>query len=226
MSNSTFFKSIGYKVLMALSGFFLMFFLVQHLTINLLSIFSPNDFNEVSHFMGTNPLVQFLLQPVLIFAVVFHFVMGMFLEYRNNKAREINYAFNKPSANSSWMSRNMIISGLTVLAFLVLHFIDFWIPEISIKYIAGDMTGLLPSGEFRYHHELQEKFIHVERVVAYVVSFVFLSLHLMHGFQSSFQSIGFRQNKNLAVLSRVSYLFAILIPAGFISVALFHYLNH
>ena len=54
---------------MALSGFFLMFFLVQHLTINLISIFSPNDFNEVSHFMGTNPLVQFLLQPVLIFAV-------------------------------------------------------------------------------------------------------------------------------------------------------------
>ena len=127
MSNSTFFKSIGYKVLMALSGFFLMFFLVQHLTINLLSIFSPDNFNEVSHFMGTNPLVQFLLQPVLIFAVVFHFIMGMFLEYRNNKARVINYAFNKPSANSTWMSRNMIISGLTVLAFLALHFIDFWI---------------------------------------------------------------------------------------------------
>mgnify|MGYP001167629297 CR=1 FL=1 len=221
MSNSTFFKSIGYKVLMALSGFFLMFFLVQHLTINLLSIFSPNDFNEVSHFMGTNPFVQFLLQPVLIFAVVFHFVMGMFLEYRNNKARDIGYAYNKPSANSSWVSRNMIISGLTVLAFLVLHFIDFWIPEINYKYVE-----FLPENPTRYFHELQEKFVHPERVVAYVVSFVFLSLHLMHGFQSSFQSVGFRQNKNLAVLSRVSYLFAILIPAGFISVALFHYLNH
>ncbi len=206
---------------MALSGFFLMFFLVQHLTINLLSIFSPNDFNEVSHFMGTNPFVQFLLQPVLIFAVVFHFVMGMFLEYRNNKARDIGYAYNKPSANSSWVSRNMIISGLTVLAFLVLHFIDFWIPEINYKYVE-----FLPENPTRYFHELQEKFVHPERVVAYVVSFVFLSLHLMHGFQSSFQSVGFRQNKNLAVLSRVSYLFAILIPAGFISVALFHYLNH
>ena len=96
----------------------------------------------------------------------------------------------------------------------------------NVKYIDGDMSGLMSSGEFRYHHELQEKFIHIERVVAYVVSFVFLSLHLMHGFQSSFQSVGFRQNKNLAVLSRISYLFAILIPAGFISVALFHYLNH
>ena len=96
MGDSSFYRSIGYKVLMAFSGFFLMFFLLQHLTINLLSVFSEQMFNEVSHFMGTNPLVQFLLQPILIFAVLFHFVMGMFLEYRNNKAREIGYAYNKP----------------------------------------------------------------------------------------------------------------------------------
>ena len=62
MSKSTFYTSIGYKILMALSGLFLMFFLLQHLVINLLSIFSPDSFNEASHFMGTNPLVQFLLQ--------------------------------------------------------------------------------------------------------------------------------------------------------------------
>ena len=110
MSSSSFYKSIGYKVLMALSGFFLMFFLVQHLTINTLSVFSEEMFNEVSHFMGTNPLVQFLLQPVLIFAVVFHFVMGMFLEYRNNKARDVSYAYNKPAANSSWMSSGIIVN--------------------------------------------------------------------------------------------------------------------
>ena len=78
--------SIGRKVAMALSAFFLMFFLLQHLTINVLSVFSPEIFNEVSHFMGTNPLVQFVLQPVLIFAVVFHFIMGFILELRNNKA--------------------------------------------------------------------------------------------------------------------------------------------
>lgn len=226
MGSSSFYKSIGYKVLMALSGFFLMFFLLQHLTINMLSVFSEQMFNEVSHFMGTNPLVQFLLQPVLIFAVLFHFVMGMFLEYRNNKAREIGYAYNKPSANSSWMSRNMIISGLTVLAFLVLHFIDFWIPEISTKYIIGDMSGQLASGDFRYYHELHEKFIAPERVVAYVVAFVFLALHLMHGFQSSFQSVGFRKSTNFMFISKLSYLFAIIVPAGFIFVAVFHFLNH
>ena len=84
---SGFFKSsIGRKVAMALSAFFLMFFLLQHLVINILSVFSPDAFNEVSHFMGTNPLVQFALQPVLIFAVVFHFIMGFILELKNKKA--------------------------------------------------------------------------------------------------------------------------------------------
>ena len=75
----------------------------------------------------------------------------------------------------------MILSGLVILAFLVLHFIDFWFPEISVKYINGDMSGM-HDGEFRYFHELQEKFLSPLRVGAYVVAFVLLALHLMHGF--------------------------------------------
>ena len=206
---------------MALSGFFLMFFLVQHLSINMLSVFSQDMFNETSHFMGANPIVQGLLQPILMIAVIFHFIMGIYLEYTNNKARDINYTYNKPSANSNWVSRNMIISGLTVLAFLVLHFIDFWIPEVTYKYVE-----FLPENPTRYFHELQEKFIHPERVIAYVVAFIFLSLHLMHGFQSSFQSVGFKNNSNAPIIMKLSYLFAIIVPAGFIFIALFHYLNH
>ena len=204
---------------MALSGFFLMFFLVQHLTINLISIFSPNDFNEVSHFMGTNPLVQFLLQPFLIFAVVFHFVMGMFLEYRNNKAREINYAYNKPSANSSWMSRNMIFSGVVVLSFLGLHFYDFWIPEMQYKYVE-----FLPENPDRYYEELIHKFESPTRVVLYNISFIFLSLHLLHGFSSSFQTMGFN-NKYTYSLKFFTFSFSIIIPLGFILISVFHYLN-
>ena len=221
MNNSSFYKSIGYKILMALSGFFLMFFLLQHLTINLLSVISPEMFNEVSHFMGTNPMVQFLLQPILIFAVIFHFIMGIFLEYRNNKARDIGYAYNKPSANSNWVSRSMIISGLTVLAFLVLHFIDFWIPEINYKYVE-----FLPENPTRYFHELQEIVVHPERVIAYVLAFVFLALHLLHGFQSSFQSVGVKNSGNKTFIMKLSYLFAILVPAGFVFVALFHFITH
>ena len=143
--------SIGRKVAMALSAFFLMFFLLQHLTINVLSVFSPEIFNEVSHFMGTNPLVQFVLQPVLIFAVVFHFIMGFILELRNKKANGKSYAKNNGAANSTWMSRNMIWSGVTILAFIALHFIDFWFPEINTKFIQGDWSGVTAGEEgYRY----------------------------------------------------------------------------
>ena len=222
---SGFFKSsIGRKVAMALSAFFLMFFLLQHLSINILSVFSPELFNEVSHFMGTNPVVQFALQPVLIFAVVFHFVMGFILEIRNSRARKVSYAKNNGSANSSWMSRNMIWSGLTILAFIVLHFIDFWFPEINTKFIQGDWSGM-HDGQLRYFHELQEKFVSPLRVGAYIIAFIFLALHLLHGFSSAFQSVG-ANNKYTKGLKTFGKLYAILIPLGFIVIALFHHFNH
>ncbi len=218
-------SSIGRKFAMAISALFLMFFLLQHFAINILSVFSPNAFNEASHFMGTFWAVQYLLQPVLIFGVIFHFVMGFVLELKNNKARQVSYAKNNGAANSSWMSRNMIWSGLAILAFIVLHFIDFWIPEINTKFIDGDMSGLLPNGEFRYYEELTHKFVSPLRVGAYVLAFVFLALHLLHGFNSAFQSVG-ANNKYTKALKGFSKVYAIGIPLGFIFIALFHHFNH
>ncbi|HAV25616.1 MAG TPA: succinate dehydrogenase [Bacteroidetes bacterium] len=221
-------SSIGRKVLMALTGFFLMIFLLQHLSINMMSVVSADLFNNVSHFMGANPLVQGLLQPVLIFSVVFHFAWGMYLEYQNNQAREVKYAKYKGSANATWMSRNMIISGLAVLAFLCLHFYDFWIPEIALKYGEGDMSGLIQgTQEFRYHEELVHKFAHQPmRVALYIVAFIMLSLHLLHGFQSAFQSVGFNSNKYTPIIKKLGTAFAILVPLGFIFIALYHYNVH
>tara|TARA_R110002126_G_scaffold97803_1_gene227591 strand:+ start:55664 stop:56338 length:675 start_codon:yes stop_codon:yes gene_type:complete len=223
---SGFFKSsIGRKVSMALSAFFLMFFLLQHLTINILSVFSPELFNEVSHFMGTNPVVQFALQPVLIFAVVFHFVMGFILELKNKKANGVGYAKNNGAANSTWFSRNMILSGLTILAFIVLHFIDFWFPEINTKFIQGDWTGTMEGVEgLRYHEELVHKFVSPLRVGAYVLAFVFLGLHLAHGFTSAFQSVGAASLRKK--LEKVGIAYSIIVPLGFIFIALYHHLNH
>ena len=227
MSNKKY-TTIGRKILMALSGFFLMFFLLQHLTINMLSVVSPDMFNEVSHFMGTNPIVQFALQPVLIFAVFFHFIMGIILELQNRSARSVKYAYNKPGANSTWMSRNMIYSGLVVLAFLGLHFYDFWVHEITEKYIEGDMSGLInpndPNSGYRYYDELSEKFINLTRVILYIISFVLLALHLLHGFQSSFQSAGITKGKSF--IKKFGNVFAIAVPAGFVFIAIFHYLQH
>lgn len=217
-------NSIGKKILMALSGFFLMFFLLQHLLINMLSVINEDAFNAASHFMGTNPLVQFALQPVLMFGVLFHFIMGFVLEIQNKKARTIKYASNNAAANSSWMSRNMIISGFVVLAFLGLHFYDFWIPEMATKYIQGDWTGL-HNGEMRYYHELVVKFADPVRVILYIVAFVALALHLLHGFQSAFQSVGFNHNKYTPVLKKLGTAYAIIIPALYAFVAIFHFLN-
>ncbi|MGJ8591605.1 MAG: succinate dehydrogenase cytochrome b subunit [Aquaticitalea sp.] len=218
-------SSIGRKFAMALSAFFLMIFLLQHFAINILSVLSPVTFNEASHFMGTFWVVQYIFQPVLILGVIFHFVMGFILEIRNRNARKISYARNNGSANSTWMSRNMIWSGLTILLFLGLHFYDFWLPEINTKYIEGDMTGLLPNGDYRYFEELQHKFVDIWRVALYCLAFVFLSLHLLHGFNSAFQSVG-ANNKYTRSLKGFGVAYAILIPAGFIFIALFHHFNH
>ena len=223
MSN-VFRSSIGRKFAMALSALFLMLFLLQHFIINITSVFSADVFNEISHFMGTNPLVQFVLQPILIFAVVYHFVMGFVLEVQNRKARLYKYAKFKGSANSTWMSRNMIWSGLVILAFLGLHFYDFWVPEITTKYIEGDMSGM-HDGHFRYFYELQEKFVSPVRVSIYVVSFVLLALHLLHGFASAFQSIG-ANNKYVDGLKIFGKFYAILIPLGFVFIAVYHHFNH
>ena len=224
---SGFFKSsIGRKVAMALSAFFLMFFLIIHLAVNITSVFSPQLFNTLSHFMGTNPLVQLALQPVLVFGVIFHFVMGFILEIQNRKAIGVSYAKNNGAANSTWVSRNMIYSGLVILAFLVLHFIDFWVPEMKVKYIEGDMTGLIPgTQEFRYYEELQHKFLNPYRVGAYILAFVFLLLHLLHGFTSAFQSMGSTagRKKTLMVVGKI-YSYAIVL--GFVFVALWHHFIH
>jgi succinate dehydrogenase / fumarate reductase cytochrome b subunit len=213
-------SSVGRKVLMALSGFFLMFFLLQHLVINLLSVVSADAFNEVSHFMGTNGLIQFVMQPILLFGVLFHLFMGIYLDFKNKAARPIKYVMDKPSENSSWMSRNMIITGIMILLFLGLHFYDFWIPEIQDKFIDG-----IWDQPTKYFPHLIHKFENPVRVGIYCVSFVFLGLHLLHGFQSSFQSAGFNHNKYTPILKKLGNLYAIAIPLGFIFIALFHLLT-
>ncbi|MBL4724857.1 MAG: succinate dehydrogenase cytochrome b subunit [Lutibacter sp.] len=219
-------SSIARKVAMALSALFLIIFLIIHLAVNITSLFSEDVFNEMSHFMGTNPLIQFAMQPVLIFGVVFHFVMGFVLELRNKRARNVKYAKFNGGASASWSSRNMVVSGAAILAFIVLHFIDFWIPEINTKYILGDMSGVLPGAEgYRYFEELQHKFVNPLRVGAYVVAFVLLGLHLAHGFQSAFQSMGFN-NKYTKCVKSFGLFYSIVIPLGFIIIALFHHFNH
>lgn len=213
-------SSIAKKVAMALSGIFLMLFLAQHFFINMTSVFSPDSFNSISHYMGNNPLVQFVIQPILIVGVVFHFIMGFVLDFKNRSARPISYSNYNGAANASWASRNMIISGSVILAFLGLHFYDFWVPEMVYKYV-----DVNPLEATRYYDELLHKFESPVRTGLYCLSFLLLSVHLWHAFNSSLQSIGFN-NKYSRALHKLGYAFAIVVPFGFIFIALFHHFNH
>lgn len=180
--------------------------------------------------MGHNFFVQALLQPILIAGVVVHFVMGFILEIKNRKAREISYVKYNGNSNSSWVSRNMFWSGLVILAFLGLHFYDFWIPELVHKYVESN-----PVDPTRFYPETVNKFANDPiRTGLYVISFVFLAMHLWHGFASSFQSMGTKNKYQKGVTgfhsgaSRWIYGltkgFAIVVPAGFIFIALYHFL--
>jgi len=219
MANTALQSSIGKKVAMALSGLFLISFLSLHFFINLMSVFSAETFNEMSHFMGYNPIIQFVMQPVLVAGVIFHFVMGFVLDLKNRNARPQGYAKYNGAANASWASRNMIISGIVVLAFLGLHFYDFWVHEMTYKYIDQG-----PIETDRYYTELVAKFQNPVRVGIYSLCFVLLAVHLWHGFTSSFQSVGFN-NKYSKSIQKLGYAFAIVVPFGFVFIALFHFFN-
>jgi len=171
--------------------------------------------------MGYNPLVQFVAQPILIAGLIVHFAMGIILDLQNRKARPVKYASYAGGTNASWVSRNMIITGLVVLAFLGLHMYDFWVHEMTVKYI-----DVQPEDPTRYFHELQAKFESPIRVGIYVLSFVLLAMHLWHGFNSSFQSMGAKAINKGEGLKKFTYAWAVLIPAGFIFIALFHHFTH
>lgn len=218
---ATFFKSsVARKVAMALSAIFLILFLIIHMTVNLTSVFSPELFNTLSHFMGTNPIVQFGMQPVLMFGVIFHFVMGYVLEIKNRKARGGNaYEQYNGGANSTWMSRNMIISGGFILIFLLAHLNHFWVHEMTYKYIE-----FKPEDPTRYYNELREVFKNPITVALYVVSFVFLLLHLLHGFKSSMQSVGLMSIRKKGLIAAGNW-YSYIICGGFIFIALYHYFS-
>jgi succinate dehydrogenase / fumarate reductase cytochrome b subunit len=114
----------------------------------------------------------------------------------------------------------MLITGLCILAFFGLHFYDFWIHEMNYKYIQA-----MPEDPSRYWTELHAKFADLWRVILYVVAFILLGLHLAHGFQSSFQSIGARHPKYTPFIKGFGTWFSILVPVAFIAIAIFHFVT-
>lgn len=214
--------TVARKFAMGISGLFLVLYLLLHVTVNFTSTVSPHFFNILSEYLGYNFIVQFILQPILMIGIIFHFILAFILEYKNKKARSIQYVSFKKSRNTTWMSRNMLYSGLVILAFLILHFYDFWIPEMSEKFGHG-YTG--PENPSRFYEHIVAEFQDPWRVILYVIAFILLMLHLLHGFYGSFQSVGWGDRNSRAIRGFTKW-FSIIVPLVFIYIALFHYFSH
>ena len=217
MSNTS---SIGRKIIMALSGLFLLLFLANHFLINFFSVLdtmgvTENLFNEGSEFMASNPLIQ-IMQPVLAIGFIIHIIMGIKLTLQNSSARNVNYTVNNPAANSSFASRYMIVTGGMVLLFLLLHLKDFF---FNIKF-TPDYGG---SGSD--YQLLMDNFSNPAIVGVYVLAFLLLAIHLWHGFQSAFQSIGINHPKYTPVIKLIGVIYSIAIPLGFAFIAIFQFVS-
>lgn len=202
-------SSVGRKFFMALTGLFLVVFLLVHLIANLTLFGGADAFNTASHFMGTNPLIQ-IMQPVLALGFIAHIAMGIILELKNKDARPVGYVKNNANANSKWASRNMIITGAMIFAFLVLHFIDYFIP--------------FKTTEIHNHYEFViARFDCLLYTIIYVVAFILLGMHLAHGFQSSLTTTGIRREKYKKCIVQLGVAFSIIVALGFSSIALWFY---
>jgi succinate dehydrogenase / fumarate reductase cytochrome b subunit len=208
-------SSIVRKFIMALSGLFLIVFLITHLLINSLTLASSKDlFNEAAHFMATNPII-YAMQYVLALGFIIHIGMGIKLTIQNKRARSQEYVYNKMSKNTDLSSRSMIVSGGLVIVFLALHLRDYF---YQMKFVG------LPEGTTDYDLVVN-LFTNPYYTAVYVIAFIFLGIHLNHGFKSAFQSMGANHKKYNPLIKIVSTAYSIVIALGFSTIAIFHFIN-
>ena len=208
-------SSIVRKFIMALSGLFLIIFLITHLVINSLTLTSSKDlFNEAAHFMATNPII-YAMQYVLALGFIIHIGMGIKLTIQNKRARSQEYVYNKMSKNTDLSSRSMIISGGLVIVFLALHLRDYF---YQMKFVG------LPEGTTDYDLVVN-LFTNPYYTAVYVIAFIVLGVHLNHGFKSAFQSMGANHKKYNPLIKTVSTAYSLVIALGFSTIAIFHFIN-
>ena len=203
------FSSITKKFVMALAGLFLLTFLPVHLIINLMLLKSePGPFNTAAHFMATFPLIK-IMEVVLFAMILIHVSWGIFLQIQNWFSRPIGYVSGSKS-DTSFFSRFMIWTGGTILTFLILHFFNFYF--IKLGLVKGN-----PEDFYSVAHSLFK--IPVYDFI-YLGCFALLGFHLFHAFYSAFQTLGLNHRIWSPVIKVVAFIYAIIIPAGFASIAI------
>ncbi len=197
-------SSLGRKLMMALTGLFLISFLVIHCTINAMIFYNDGGatFSYWGHFMGTNPIIR-TLEIGLVAGFLIHIIQGLSLWRANHNARPVKYSVSK-APNSTWYSRSMGMLGTLLLLFLILHTSHFWIPNRTNQFTHGE--------ELPLYKMMFEVFSNPWIVFFYVMGCVSLFWHLLHGFASAFQSLGLNHLKYNGLISFVGTAFSILVP--------------
>jgi succinate dehydrogenase / fumarate reductase cytochrome b subunit len=212
MSNF-FSSSIGKKLLMSLAGLFLCTFLLVHLGINLMLLRSDGGavFRIAVGFMTTNVLIK-IMEVVLFGGFIIHITWAIILQIQNWLARPKNYAVTNYS-QSSFFSKYMIHTGAIIMVFLGLHFMNFYFVKLGISYAPkGPNTVASPHDFYNMAINL---FSQPAYSVIYIIFMVILSFHLLHAFQSAFQTLGINHKKYTPAIKIIGYIYAIAVPAGF-----------
>ena len=219
---SYFSSKIFQKALAALSGGFLVLFLLGHLAGNL-QLFIPGElgqkqFNSYALFMTTNPAV-IALSYLTYTSIILHSILTLYLVLRSRSARSVRYQVSSGSSNSSWASRNMAFLGTMLLIFLIIHLRSFW-----YEMHFGDI-GLDKWGNKDLYTVTVSAFQDVLYTAFYVLSMLMLSFHLSHGVSSAFQTLGLSTSKYEKIINFVGKSIAVLIPLIFASIPITLYVR-
>lgn len=215
--------SVGKKLLMALTGLFLILFLVVHLAGNLQLLFDDGGkaFNIYATGMANNLFIKVVSYGNFFFILV-HVIDGIILTMKNKAARNVRYHVATKDSKSSWASKNMALLGIITLVFIIAHLKGFW-----YEFKFGAIPFATYDGvEYKDVYQIVAATYAQPLFVAfYVICMVFLGLHLSHGFSSAFQSMGLNHKKYTPFISKLGTLYSILIPLGFASIPIIMFLR-
>lgn len=213
-------SSIGKKLLMSLAGIFLILFLLVHLIINLLVVTSddPMVYNKAAHFMSTNILVK-IFEIVLFGGLLLHILYALILQIQNWLARPQRHSKYNFS-NTSFFSKFMIHTAAIIGIFLVIHMIDFY---FKAKFGHGEIIEIEGVKYHDFSSEVIQKFSMLQFVIFYLLSFLFLGFHLIHGFQSAFKTLGLHNSKYSSLINSLGIIYSLIVFLGFSAIPIIIY---
>jgi succinate dehydrogenase / fumarate reductase, cytochrome b subunit len=201
-------SSLGRKLIMGVTGLSLIAFLLVHCGINACIFLNDggHTFNEAAEFMSNNFFIR-VAEVGLMAGFIIHIVDGLILWKSNSEKRPVKYAIVKGEANSTWYSRSMGLLGSLLLIFLVIHLRDFW--------VVSRFTDEITSGRETLFGEMKEVFANPIPVAIYVLGCISLAYHLLHGFQSAFQTMGWNHPKYTPFVKQLGAGFSIIVSLVF-----------